>query len=230
MIGITERGDAAFHDWTVLPNRVSGLILITKNLPTLMPRIGLAVTNKTIVHATVTGWGGSNLEPYVPPPDVVMDEFACVQYPNDRLVLRIDPIIPTEEGLERALAVLKLRRRDSRVRISFLDAYPHVRTRLRKAGLSHLIDWNGLHAPLERRKECLEYIKGIVPGVEVCSEPGIPCTGCVSALDLKALHLPVPDNIGRKGQRGACMCIAQKRELLTARKQCPHQCVYCYWR
>ena len=53
---------------------------------------------KIIVHATFTGYGRSVVEPCVPPP---YEEFDAILqlvkngFPRERIVIRIDPIIPT---------------------------------------------------------------------------------------------------------------------------------------
>lgn len=35
---------------------------------------------------------------------------------------------------------------------------------------------------------------------------------------------------GSSYQRKGCLCPSNKYELLKNKKQCPHGCLYCYWR
>jgi len=106
MIGITERGDAALHhnwvDWVINDKPA---ILITKN-PELLHTV---LVNKVypknnnpniIVHGTITGFGGSKLEPGVKSYKRMI--LGLVDIANligpSRTILRIDPIIPTSKG------------------------------------------------------------------------------------------------------------------------------------
>ena len=124
-----------------------------------------------------------------------------------------------------------------RVRISFMDLYGHVLARfLDKPDLYNFLkdSYKGdLHYPLEDRLEFLNLIKTDFPSIdfEVCGEPGIPCTGCVSVKDLKILNVYNPDEVIPFGeQRPACCCLAAKKELLDNKHPCGHNCIYCYWK
>ena len=35
--------------------------------------------------------------------------------------------------------------------------------------------------------------------------------------------------IGITERGDACLCLAEKKELLTNKSQCLHGCIYCYW-
>jgi hypothetical protein len=144
----------------------------------------------------------------------------------DRLVLRVDPVICTPKGITRAMSVIapvKNAWPEMRVRISFLDVYNHVKERLLRANLT--VPHGGqFHAPLEDRMRVWE----LLGKPEVCGEPGMECTGCISAVDCEILN--VEPNTDTSHQRPACRCLTLKHELLTRRGQCPHNCLYCYWR
>jgi len=64
----------------------------------------------------------------------------------------------------------------------------------------------------------LNEIKIKYPNVEVCGEPGISCTGCISKLDLDIFGLKY-DGDDRTNQRSVCECLAIKKELLTWNKK-----------
>jgi hypothetical protein len=141
----------------------------------------------------------------------------------ERVVLRIDPIIPTIEGVQKAMVVYKELAGKTRVRISFMDNYPHVKRRWVSAGLPPL-KYN-FHAPLSQRIEIAEMFKG----AEICGEPNMACSGCVSQMDLDVLGVRSQCHL-LGSQRLECKCLAVKKELLQHRGQCPSGCLYCYWK
>jgi DNA repair photolyase len=223
-IGVTERGDGGLEQsWrgAVAWGRVDGVVVITK-APHLL--LAESLPRAVVVHCTITGLA-PDWEPHVlPVVDAIRAYHALVgQYGGERVVLRVDPIIPEPPWLARATAVLA--QAAGRVRISFLDLYPHVRARMAAAGL--VLAQADFHAPLVLRRELWEHWGR----PEVCGEPGLPCTGCVSMRDVQAMGLDAGQLSGqRRGQRGTCACVAEKVELLPARQPCAHGCTYCYWR
>jgi DNA repair photolyase len=237
-IGITERGDAAldFDKWKSKAKEVDGLILLTKDPALLLKRLHKSSVpkDKCIVHCTITGWAGSVFEPNVPSVErsiAAYQKFSDLLGP-ERVVLRIDPIIPTVDGSLRAHNVLRQQADDSaRIRISFLDLYKHVRYNLKHHADEYVKEIYGiygeeLHAPLDLR---LHLLSNFPDSVEICGEPGMPCTGCVSHRDLAALGL-ASDSDAKSNQRRLCQCLAVKTELLDRKHPCAHGCLYCYWR
>lgn len=125
-IGITERGDTALHyQWTKWTEAGNPAILITKNPQALASYLPNLSQHNIIVHATITGYGGTKIEPNVPDYTSALEGYRELidLLGVDRVVLRIDPIIPTEDGLTRVSDVAKACQ--GRMRISFLDNYPH---------------------------------------------------------------------------------------------------------
>lgn len=223
MIGITERGDAALnHEWLPWVNNKQPAILITKDPSKLFHLINNQMN--IIVHCTITGFGGTVLEPGVTPfIHSIAGMYKIIELIGlERVVLRIDPLIPTVKGKATALKVFNYKKPGQRVRISFLDMYPHVCARFEKQGIA--LPWKGLHAPLDMRLTDAESF----PGAEVCGEPGFKCTGCISTKDCIILNHYETPAFGK--QRPACACLALKQELLSNRTQCPHKCIYCYWK
>jgi DNA repair photolyase len=226
-VGITERGDAALDlSWIVPVQEGLPSILITKD-PLALSR-HLDSSMNVIVHCTITGYGGTKLEPNVITPDMAVKGLLRIIdiIGIERVVLRIDPIIPCNFEIKRinikdlipSKVYCKIRKR-----ISFLDNYEHVKRRFKEAGLKPLP--YSFHAPLEDRKKIVE----AMDYPEVCGEPGISCTGCVSIKDLEILKVNPPKR-GKPKQRVTCSCLSSKKELLDNRKQCAHGCLYCYWR
>jgi len=232
-IGVTERGDAGLDfSWMNKAKDYDGCILVTKHLSHLF--IEQASKINCIVHATITGLGGTIYESKVP--TLIMSklyfDLLVKTLGPERVVLRIDPIIPDSGGIAKAINVyeqihIKGGKR-TRVRISFMDNYPHVKERFIAAGLKPL-DYN-FHAPLELRKKIASYF----PDAEICGEPGFECVGCASEKDLKILNIDAPPLKGydrvKSVQRPECECLMYKTEILKTKGRCDHMCLYCYWK
>jgi len=233
-IGTTEAGDAGLNfSWMRTHSSYNGIILITKHLSHLF--IDEAAKINCIVHATITGHGGTIYEPNVPSFLIskIMFEKLVNTLGPERVVLRIDPIIPDERGPAIAINVYNQLHvnfpKKTRVRISFLDNYPHVKERFTKAGLKPLDYY--FHAPIELRKKIAAYF----PDAEICGEPGFDCIGCISKKDLEILKIKTDsvepyDRVGKSLQRGECKCLGYKTEMLKNKSRCRHECIYCYWK
>lgn len=226
-IGITERGDAALDlSWLEWVQDGKPAILITKNpsklLSELIYHLPYSKKFNIIIHCTITGMGGTILEPNVPKK---MDSIGAYLklisfYGIDRVVLRIDPIIPVPSGITLAKSVAGHKK--GRLRISFLDLYPHIKTRLKTAGIE--FPWDSFHAPYKHRKEAYEELGR----PEICGEPDFECTGCISKIDCETLN--VAPEVANKSQRQFCACLINKKELLNSKYPCSHKCIYCYWK
>ena len=250
-IGATEQGDAGLDlSWADKLDSVDGAILITKNLTE--PFIDLAIQHKSraIVHIGCTGLGGSIVEPNTPP--VLWQYQQALRlvelgFPQEKLVVRIDPIIPTHKGLDTAKAVF-LRFMDSefaRFRVSVFDAYPHVRQRFRNAGITppYGDGFSASAAQFRLLDDMLRELHDVwaeqhqgntsILRIECCAEPKLKVPircGCISHYDLELLGLSDPEGDFGGYQRSECLCYAGKRELLANKRRCPHQCLYCYWK
>lgn len=116
-IGITEAGDAGVDlSWEEKLDDVDAAVLITKSVSPDFFDAALKHKDKLVIHTTITGYGHSILEPNVPTP---YEEFAAIMelakagFPMEKIVIRIDPIIPTEKGLSvayRTMISLKMRK------------------------------------------------------------------------------------------------------------------------
>lgn len=250
-IGATDGGDAGLDlSWVDKLNTVDGAIVITKNLTQGFRDAVLSNKEKLIVHATATGYGGTVLEPNVPSVDEQFDSvMALVRFgfPKERIVIRVDPIIPTPKGIKTAESVIKkfIDAGFSRFRVSIIDMYPHVRERFKQAGLPlpYGDGKRGFSPSAEQVRAVDEMLmrafayygtRSPMPRFEGCAEPDlanvIHC-GCISGYDLKLLGLyedGVADSAGY--QRHHCMCYSGKVELLKSRDRCSHQCLYCFWK
>ena len=86
-------------------DNLDGVVLVTKNITPSFHDAALRNKEKAILHATITGYGNTQLEPQVPDPSKEMAALLKLVddgFPKARVVVRIDPIIPTDRGLTRA--------------------------------------------------------------------------------------------------------------------------------
>ena len=255
-IGITERGDAALNTgWKKWVENGQPAILITKNVIKLIEENKqLLLNGNVIIHATVTGLGGTRWEPNVPNYKKIL-EFLEKQirygFPKERLVIRCDPIFipfmaPETQSLFDYKSIISeilnfAIDNDLRYRISFFDYYPHVRERVKTLPQTLVIEKLNqiqpeLHADILLRQGFLamleDYIttRGKKTEVEICGEPGLPCTGCLSKKDLDIFGIELDKDPETGMQRPACACLGIKRELLDNKHPCAHSCLYCYWK
>jgi DNA repair photolyase len=102
-IGITEAGDASLdYTWVEKAPEMDMMILITKNVTDKFIREVMRFANKTIVHATCTGYGGTRMEPGVPKWKNQLEQtkkLIAMGFPAEQVVVRIDPIFPTPKGI-----------------------------------------------------------------------------------------------------------------------------------
>ena len=242
-IGITERGDPSIDfSWVEKSKKMDGVILITKNLTDKVIEKAQENLDKYIFHISCTGYGGTILEPNIPN---LYHQLAQAKKLLDlgvsvnRVVIRIDPIIPTLKGMNVAgkvfLNAVKMGFR--RFRISVMDAYPHARERMRENGIEPPYG-DMFTAPQEmfdNVDSLVRQLKRVYPdiSVESCAEGKLKettQTGCVSEKDLNILGIK-HDTVDSAGyQRKGCLCCSAKTELLSERKQCPYKCLYCYWK
>lgn len=251
-IGITEQGDASIdYSWVepIKNNQVDGAIIITKNItPTFINTIldlYENYTDKIIVHATCTGWGGSYLEPNIPDYMIQLNnlyKLITKSFPKQNCVLRIDPIIPTQEGIQKAKNVLDLAivvglLPNLRTRISVYDEYHHVQNRLKSINKKPFYH-NSFTASRDMINNLISELSKYNIVFETCAENVLTTqstifktTGCVSLSDINIMGLPTPKSLSENKQnRTGCHCLTCKTELLSNKKQCPYKCVYCYWK
>lgn len=250
-IGITEAGDAGIDmSWVDKLPSVDGAILVTKCVSPIFYEAAFKHKEKLVVHATFTGYGHSILEPFVPAPH---DEFDAIMalidggFQKEKIVIRVDPIIPTDKGIDTAYNVITsfMEHGFSRFRVSVIDMYPHVRERFISNGLPLPYGERGF-APSQSQLFKVDKMLGQAKlfwanlkigkplRIESCAEPGlheaIPC-GCISDFDLGLLGLNASEDINRSGyQRKNCLCYPGKTELLNHKMRCQHGCLYCYWK
>lgn len=240
-VGITERGDAGVDlSWSDKLNNCDYAVIITKNAsnPELRNKI-LQNKEKILLHATITGWGNTKIEPNVPDPETEKNYIMNLienDFEKEHLVWRVDPIIPTPEGYERLEKTFDMLEQTNilRARISVLDAYNHTKRRMKDAG--YPLPYQGFSPSKDEFRKIDEILlkrkqKGWF--IESCAEPFLTVpekTGCVNKDDAKLFGITIDTNDINKQNRFGCLCCSAKTELLTKRQQCPHKCAYCYWK
>ena len=217
LIGITEHCDPTVDlQWVKWVNKNRPAIIITKNPVRLISLINSKMN--IIIHSTITGLGGTVFEPNIPPYQESLIAYHQISnlIGKNRVVLRIDPII---DNLDIMFYQDLIKESEGRVRISFLDLYPHVLRRFKDNEIK--FKRTEFHLPLRDRVLIWELLNK----PEICGELDMDVTPCVSELDCKILGV---NPYGYKGQRFACACLGNKRELLTMK--CTYNCLYCYWK
>lgn len=234
-IGITERSDPSLNfSWIDSMKNVNGAIIISKNLNEKLKEYLLFYSHKVIFHHTITGFGGTFLEPNIYGYMRAFEELEDLinkGFPKEQVVIRIDPMIPTDEYFNRNLDVIKeaVNREYTRIRFSFLDMYPHVKNRFR---------FNLPYTTFNPSKKMIDYVLSEIKGYstvidfESCCEHTPYKLGCISQKDLTLLKLNDIFKSNPFRQRPDCLCHQGKTELIKIDKKqpCAYKCIYCYWK
>ena len=242
-IGVTERGDPSLDfSWVEKMEKMDGTILITKKLTNKVIEASKPYLNKMIFHVSCTGYGGTVIEPNIPKFQVQLNQAKkLLQMGVDvnKVVIRIDPIIPTTKGISVAGKVFlnAISMGFKRFRISIMDAYPHVRKRMSELGINPPYGdfFSATSKMFEDVDAFVRQLKKIYPdiSIESCAEgklSEVECIGCVSKKDFILLNLDFDDLDNNGYQRKDCLCCSAKTELLFNKNQCPYKCLYCYWK
>jgi len=218
-----------------------GLLLITKNISGSLPIWVKAreLDIPTVFHATITGLGGTTLEPSVPDWKKSCEGLTLlmerVKDPRT-VVLRIDPLIPevtvdfsvidTIVGHAFELGI-------TRVRTSVIDYYPFVRKKFKTYSIP--LAGTGFQPDFLDKYNLLKTLAELVVGkygmsLEACAEdieiPGMTKVGCANREEWKSLGLDLP--LGSP-KRWSCFCNTPKYDLLPKETTCRYNCLYCYW-
>ncbi|MEW5762831.1 MAG: DUF1848 family protein, partial [Bacillota bacterium] len=222
------------------PARVHTVVVWTKFPAAVLERLRpvLARYDQVYVHLTVTGLGGTPVEPRVPPPEKVLAEIpALIDFLGDprRLRVRPDPLLVLRRGREtlgnvdlaagvmRAALAAGVRTFSS----SFVELYPKVRRRLASRG------WEAVELGAEERRRVWANLDAVARGgggvLHACCVPGLPPSRCIDGALLAALH-PAGEACRRdraKGQRPLCGC-THSVDIGWYNMVCPSGCLYCY--
>ena len=224
------------------PESVHTLIIWTKNAENLFEYKPLFETLKKydqlFFHYTVTGMGGTILEPRVPSPKKAMRLLPMLlELSNDprRIRFRFDPIVNLHlcsgstycnlSWFEKFAPILKTCG-ISNISISWMSEYRKVLSRLKKIGISTMNVTNELW------QEQYEIIMAIATkydfSIHGCCVPGMPRSRCIDGELLTELHPnKEPCSVRKaKGQRTECGCTESWD--IGWYHPCYHGCRYCY--
>jgi len=212
----------------------------TRNLLSHRPlREALLEVGQVFLHWTVTGLGGTFLEPNVPAADdqlALLDDVVAFLGDPRRLHWRYDPLIAarrerersgnTDLDLFRSLAARFAEAGVPAVHTSFVSLYPKVVRRLAAEG----IQVDALDADGQQRflGELAEAARERGMALLTCSQPGLPRQRCIDGELLIQLHpAGEPCRTDRaRGQRDLCGCTASLD--VGHYLPCPSRCLYCY--
>jgi hypothetical protein len=225
------------------PDRIHSVVVWTKDPANVLHhgplRKALSAVGQVFMHWTVTGLGGTFLEPNVPPPEAqlaLLEDIVCYLGDARRLHWRYDPLVSARSasesvgnvdlGMFRALAKPFARLGVPAVHTSFVTVYRKVTRRLAARG----IEFDEYDA--ERRLDFIKRLAAAADGFGMklltCCEPGLPVQRCIDGELLAELHpTREPCRTERaQGQRELCGCTVS---LDVGRYlPCPNGCLYCY--
>ncbi len=196
--------------------------------------------SQLFLHLTISGMGGSFLEPHIPSMDEIitmLPDIVRFLQNSRRLRIRFDPIVHLKlpngvayTNLDHFLKVITAAKNVGvpTVTVSWMEIYPKVDKRLKKYGIepikiSDRQQQNEVHSISQKAKAI---------GVELlgCCVTQLPTSKCIDGELLTALH-PVHLSASQqkaKGQRTLCGCTESWD--IGWYNPCPGGCVYCYAR
>jgi hypothetical protein len=226
------------------PDDIHTLVLWSKDFRPLLhnaeAREALSRYDQLFCHLTVTGLGGSPLEPSIAPwAQVIAQLPELIAFAGDarRVAVRYDPIVHWYEGdqVQSNLSLGKPILREvasagiDRVRISFATLYGKVS---RRRG------WHWYDPTPEERLRIAEELSGLARSLAItllaCSQndlgqAGVPPSRCIDGELLSALHphkLPAASSKDR-GEREECGCTPSV-DIGSYQMRYPNGCRYCY--
>jgi len=238
-----------WHEVDLTPEAVHTVVLWSKDFTNLLRnafglRDLLAAYDQIYLHVTVTGLGGTAVEPGVPAcreAVAQLPELAALAGHPWRVSVRFDPIVFWREGgeirsniglfSEVAEAAAAAGVRD--IRTSFAQWYGKAARRAagRQFGFVDPPDE-------EQRSRALE-LAAIAAArrlaLHACSQPlligvpGLRPSACIDGAVLESLH-PRHEPVSRRkdrSQRESCLC-TESKDIGSYTQVCPHGCVYCY--
>ena len=218
--------------WTKNPRNM----LVHSKLNRLLERL-----DQIYVLLTITGLGGTPLEPNAPSADQVFRQLpAIIDFLGSprRLAIRYDPLIDVlYQGKERLSNIdmngfLDILNRAhflgvERVIVSYVTLYKKVIKRL------NANDFEILEHPLEEisgfiRDQMIPPVDRLGMQLSTCVLPHLTQKGCIDAntlIEMHPLRLPC-SQVKDKTQRGECRCT--KSLDIGQWFSCYHGCLYCY--
>ena len=196
------------------------------------------------LHFTVTGLGGTELEPGAPPPDAALAELEqLVEDVGDprRISLRVDPIVFWRDGAavrSNVPFVETAARRAAEagitdLRFSLAQWYHKAKNRAARRLFPFIDPPDEEKIKTARLVAAAAAAHGLTPSV--CSQSllaagaGVRPSSCIDGRRLAELHPRREPAAERKDrtQRADCLC-TESVDIGSYTQTCPHSCVYCY--
>lgn len=223
------------------PEKVHTVVCITKFPGCIYNESYAGVLKKydhVFAHVTITGLGGTPLEPNVPGwRDATEKLPGLVDFLGspERLRLRIDPLvavkkdgmlisnIPVAEQIIDHAAQIGIRSFIT----SFMEEYPRVKRRLAGHGYEIITLSQGQRIKVIERLAREAQKRGGV--LHTCAVPGFAGSKCIDGALLQELH-PFKESCSREkasGQRELCGC-TKSVDIGWYNMRCRSGCLYCY--
>jgi DNA repair photolyase len=231
------------------PDAVHSLVLWSKDLSNLLRnRHGLrdlvAAYDQVYVHFTVTGLGGTPVEPGAPPMAEALAQLpGLAAFAGDarRVSVRFDPVLFWRDGGElrsnlpafRAVAAAAAAEGIEDVRMSFAQWYGKAKRRAAARGLAFVDPPEAEKRDHAAAMAAIAAAHGLVLHAcaqpEIARVPGIVPSSCIDGKRLASLH-PRREPASRakdRSQRPPCLC-TESKDIGSYAQACLHGCVYCY--
>lgn len=204
----------------------------------------LSIYEQLYLLFTITGLGGTYIEPHVPRSEEViaqLDQLIAITGSPSRIGLRIDPIVTwKKEGKIQSninefntIAREASKRGITRIIFSIMRIYPKCIKRARKAG----IEWvqpegqlfSGMIERLEETADSLGIMLLNCCNPELLQYDFIKKSSCIDGNLLQTLHpnkqtIELTKDPGQREECGCCRSI----DIGSYAQACPHACLYCY--
>ncbi len=224
------------------PEAVHTVVIWTKNPTNIIKNRLLKETLKNFphlyIHLTITGMGGGEFEPLIPPwPKVVQMIEPLIEFVGhpERICWRFDPILIVK-GEKKSYSNFDLFPEIMEsispwgirtCRISWVSPYKKVVNRLATQGWQ--IVPQTLAQQREQAQKIMAWAKNKEMQIHFCAMAGFPISRCIDGYLLKELH-PQKFNCSlkkAKGQRELCGC-TESLDIGWYSLKCKNSCLYCY--
>lgn len=240
---INEMTDCHGDNIKIIQNNIKRgvpFVVYTKN-PFLLPPDMLDYP-KVALFVSVTGWGGSWLEPGVPGFQHIEQELSTLfaNYGHSRIHIRVDPIIPTRVGANTAKVIASSLIKMSGGNVNFIASIYQIYKKNgdlpKKLGLNNdfytVKSGYGLYVSKDIADRVFKYVFDGYENVSACGMPyEVASTkehnGCISEDVLKSIGITEFKRIPPGVQRPGCRCVIKKKQMFN-KFNCTHGCAYCY--
>jgi hypothetical protein len=237
------------HEVDLDPDRVHTVVLWSKDLRNLLSNAHglkdlLGRYDQLFLHLTITGLGGTAVEPGAPSYREALAQLAgLADLAGDprRVSVRFDPVLFWEEnGKSRSnlalfseVAEVSAAHGIRDIRLSFAQWYGKARRRAAVRSFPYVDPPDDEKRAHAAGLAAIAAANGIV--LHACSQPllagvpGIRPSSCIDGALLEEIH-PGREQASRRkdrGQRADCLC-TESKDIGSYMQACPHGCVYCY--